>query len=219
MIFPKTLLLLFLAFLTTFPLMSSSQTDSGQPVVMSRTVIKVVPLPHFHKTYSIQITARKGTTLSPDYFEGLSTILEGHCKDGWIRYFVGEYDSKTEATNMLGLIRSISPKYMDSFVIRTSDIQLNTSPVTPLDKVPNFDNINKNYAVQIATLRYPVFTSEFVEFPKVVEFYNPQDQTYRYTTKDLNLAEAQVELKRAIENGYLDATIVNPEAYAPYRVE
>lgn len=225
------LFLLALIGLTTTPNALSAQT-ADEPFVMQRTTTKVIPTQRFHKAYTIQIIARQGV-LSPDYFEGLSTILQGQCEDGWTRYFIGEYETSDEATKMLTLVKGIHPKYADAFVLNTKSIHLKkTTPPTVLapaimfhplatenDTIGQQTETNDQYAVQITATCYPIFLSEIVEFTKPQEFYIPQDHSYRYTTGRMDMGNAKTELKRALESGYLDAAIINPDAYTPYKVE
>ncbi len=230
---PQPLLfLLALIGLTATHNVLSAQTDASKPFVMQRTTTKVIPAQRFHKSYTIQILARQGV-LPPDYFDGLSTILQGQCEDGWTRYFIGEYETSDEATKMLTLVKGIHSKYADAFVQDTRNINLRktTPPIiiapailfrplaTGNDTTGRQTEKHEQYAVQITATCYPIFLSEIVEFKKTEEFYIPQDHSYRYTTGRMDLAEAKIELKRALESGYLDAAIVNPDAYTPYKVE
>lgn len=77
----------------------------------------------------------------------------------------------------------------------------------------------KWYAVQILASRYPIYVKEIVEFDDVAEFYMPDDNIYRYTTRKSDATQAQKDLKKALDAGYTEAVIINYKTYEPYIVK
>ena len=93
--------------------------------LVNRTYKKIVPLDKFNKEWTIQILSMKRTPQDASFFDGLDVAYEITGKDGWKRYFIGQYDTEKEASEILGLIRKKNEKYKDAFVVRTSSVSFN----------------------------------------------------------------------------------------------
>lgn len=105
--------------------MNATAQDTDEVISVNRTYKKIVPLDKFNKEWTIQILSMKRTPQDASFFDGLDVAYEITGKDGWKRYFIGQYDTEKEASEILGLIRKKNEKYKDAFVVRTSSVSFN----------------------------------------------------------------------------------------------
>lgn len=165
--------------------------------------------------YAIQILALKKSPQNPSFFKSVDRAREFDCRDGFVRFTVGRYDSKMEAKNRLSDVKSMG--YSECFVVDIRDYNLKQGGQINKDQKIDPD---KTYTVQIAAYRYPVYKDHFEEFDQdqVLEFY-PDDRVYRYTVGEFKGVNALEELKKIKEKGYPNAHLVPLEEYRPFRIE
>lgn len=98
----------------------------------------------------------------------------------------------------------------------------NNDPIieAPYQGASSFAEEKKIYAVQILAARYPIYKKEIVEFDDIEEFYMPDDQIFRYTTKSTTDKEkAKADVQKALDAGYTEATIIDYSVYKKFRVD
>ncbi|MFW6042917.1 MAG: SPOR domain-containing protein [Marinilabiliaceae bacterium] len=181
-----------------------------------RTKKKIVPVREISAPYyAIQILALKKSPQNPSFFKSIDRAREFECRDGYVRYTVGRYESKKEAQQSLSDVKSNG--YPESFIVDIRDYDLKTGGGKSKDTEIDPD---KTYTVQIAAYRYPVYKDHFEEFDvdEVLEFY-PDDKVYRYTVGEFKGSDATDELKKVKEKGYPNARLVPLEEYKPFRIE
>ncbi|MBP5742470.1 MAG: hypothetical protein J6W49_03390 [Paludibacteraceae bacterium] len=104
---------------------TATAQNADEVISVNRTYKKIVPLDKFTKEWTIQILSMKRTPQDASFFDGLDIAYEIIGKDGWRRYFIGQYDTEKEANEILSLIRKKNEKYKDAFTVRTSSISFN----------------------------------------------------------------------------------------------
>ena len=205
-----TLRILTLAVLTIF-LAIDGHADKLSEL---RTKKKIVPVHEISAPYyAIQILALKKSPQNPSFFKSVDKAREFDCRDGYIRYTVGRYDSKTTAKQNLSRVKSMG--YSECFVVDIRDYNLKQGGVNNSGQKIDPD---KTYTIQIAAYRYPVYKDHFEEFDRVMEFYR-DDRVYRYTVGEFKGSDAMEELKKVKEKGYPNAHLVPLEEYRPFRIE
>ena len=205
-----TLRILTLAVLTIFPAIDGHADKLSE----LRTKKKIVPVHEISAPYyAIQILALKKSPQNPSFFKSVDKAREFDCRDGFVRYTVGRYQSKTEARQSLSDVKSMG--YPECFVVDIRDYNLQKNGVNNNDQKIFPD---KTYTVQIAAFRYPVYPDHFEEFDQVMEFY-PDDRIYRYTVGEFKGRNAREELRKIKGKGYPNAHLVLLEEYRPFRIE
>ncbi|WP_010418928.1 SPOR domain-containing protein [Anaerophaga thermohalophila] len=181
-----------------------------------RSAKKIVAVHEISAPYfAIQILALKRPPQNPSFFKNIDKAKEYVCADGYVRYTVGEFESKEEARQNISIVKSMG--YTECFVVDIRGYNLARGASSTVSSGYEPDE-NTDYTVQIAAFRYPVYTSEFEEFDDVMEFYL-DDRIYRYTVGRYSGAEAKRALERIKSMGYPQAHLVPYEKYKPYRIE
>ena len=203
---------IFTVLVLTFLLTQESHADRLSDL---HTRKKILPVSEISAPYyAIQILALKETPQNAEFFRNVDRAREFECRDGFVRYTVGRYSSKQEASRDLSEYKGKG--YSQSFVVDIRDYNLaEGNQVIRNDQKIEPD---KTYTVQIAALRYPVYLDHFEEFDQVLEFY-PDDRVYRYTVGEFKGENAAEELKKVQAKGYPNAHLVPLEEYKPYRIE
>lgn len=179
-----------------------------------RTKKKIIPVNEVSAPwYAIQILALKKSPQNPSFFTSVDRAREFDCKDGFVRYTVGRYESKSEAKENLSDVKSMG--YSECFVVDIRDYKLKDGGKKTRDQEIDPD---KTYTVQIAAYRYPVYKDHFEEFDQVMEFY-PDDGVYRYTVGEFKGSKALEELKKVKKKGYSNAHLVPLDEYKSFRIE
>lgn len=169
--------------------------------------------------YTIQIVALRLPPGEPEFFKNVDVIKEYICQDGFVRYTVGEYATFRAAAQELDRIKSLG--YSDAFVLDLRKIQLSTdshsAPVSGTKgafvPVPGRD-----YTIQLAAYRFPVYLSHFPQFDDIKEYYM-KDKIYRYCVGSYQGQAALDELQRIRNMGYKDAFLVVLDDYLPFKIE
>lgn len=193
--------------------LSGSAQDKLSQLRTSKQIITVdqVSAPY----YAIQILALKLPPNDAGFFRNLDEVREFPCTDGYVRYCVGSYNSFAEANADLQSVRDKG--YSEAFVANIKRFELEPteggSDNSSLTIYPNRD-----YVVQLAAFRYPVYLNFFENVDEVYE-YRLNDKIFRYTTapcKGSEVRELQQEMK---SKGYKNAFIVEYSRYSPFRIE
>lgn len=185
---------------------------SGQDKLSNlRTTKKIIPTevpsaPY----YAIQILALKEPPGNAAFFSKIELAREWSCRDEFVRYTVGEFETAKDASAELDRIKSIG--YEQAFIVNTKRYQLGES--TAAIKI----DPNKRYTVQLSAFRFPVYLSYFKEYSTVQEYYF-KDKIYRYCVGDVLGSESSALLEEAKANGYKGAFLVPIENYEPYKIE
>lgn len=168
--------------------------------------------------YAIQIIALKKPPGQASFFKAVDVAREYPCKDGFVRYTVGEFSSYREAKENLSQLKSLG--YDQAFVVNTADYQMGQEQ--QLAKVVNKNkkkiDPSKTYTVQLSAFRFPVYLSHFENVEDVMEF-RMKDKVFRYCVGEFEGTVAEAELSKIKELGYKDAYLVELDNYRPYRIE
>ncbi|MBQ4358158.1 MAG: SPOR domain-containing protein [Paludibacteraceae bacterium] len=88
-----------------------------------RTDKKIIPIERFHAPYTIQVSIMKSEPSTPFVFDKADHVLLVKGADGWNRYYVGQYRDRSEAQQMLTLLK---PIYPDAFLCMTDGIRIDS---------------------------------------------------------------------------------------------
>ncbi|MDG5800927.1 SPOR domain-containing protein [Marinilabiliaceae bacterium ANBcel2] len=165
--------------------------------------------------YTIQIVALRESPQNPQFFRDFQNVREFNCTDGYVRYTVGKYNSFSDAADELSKYKQRG--FDDVFVLNLQRISLvdNNYTSTPDSYKPSS---GKDYTIQVAAYRFPVYLTEFDQFDEVYEF-RMDDNIFRYTVGRFDGTDAIDELKNLRQSGYPEAYLVPFDDYAPYRIE
>ncbi|MCQ2215467.1 MAG: SPOR domain-containing protein [Bacteroidales bacterium] len=162
--------------------------------------------------YSVQILALKNPPSDAAFFEKLDEVKEYPGQDGYIRYCVGSFASYSEANAYIETVKSKG--YDEAFVVNTQRFKLQVNSGTNAKEI----NPNKDYVVQLAAFRYPVYLTFFENVKDVYE-YRLNDKIFRYTTAPVKGSQVRELLSEMKGLGYNKAFIVEYDKYAPFRIE
>ena len=193
--------------------LSGSAQDKLSQLRTSKQIITVdqVTAPY----YAIQILALKLPPNDAGFFQNLDEVREFPCTDGYVRYCVGSYNSFSEANADLQSVRDKG--YNEAFVANIKRFELEASEASSASSSLTIYP-NKDYVVQLAAFRYPVYLSFFENVDEVYE-YRLNDKIFRYTTPPCKGSEVR-ELQREMKSkGYNNAFIVEYSRYSPFRIE
>ncbi|MCR5696449.1 MAG: SPOR domain-containing protein [Marinilabiliaceae bacterium] len=177
--------------------------------------------------YSIQLLAVNNPPEDANFFASLDKVYEFICADGFIRYCVGDYDNFADANAKLDEVRSSG--YKDAFVVNTKKLGA-TSTYSKSSTAHSGKTLigaggrrvaiidDREYVVQLAAFRYPVYLSFFEGIEPVYE-YRLNDKIFRYTTAPCNGTEIEERLNEMIAKGYKGAFVVEYDRYAPFKIE
>lgn len=193
--------------------LSGSAQDKLSQLRTSKQIITVdqVSAPY----YAIQILALKLPPNDAGFFRNLDEVREFPCTDGYVRYCVGSYNSFAEANADLQSVRDKG--YSEAFVANIKRFELEASEGSSANSSLTIYP-NRDYVVQLAAFRYPVYLNFFENVDEVYE-YRLNDKIFRYTTapcKGSEVRELQQEMK---SKGYKNAFIVEYSRYSPFRIE
>ncbi|MBP5366536.1 MAG: hypothetical protein J6Y82_11580 [Bacteroidales bacterium] len=168
--------------------------------------------------YTIQVLALKLPPSDANFFGSLDVVKEYPCEDGYVRYCVGSYSTFSEANSHLSEIRDKG--YSEAFVANTKKFSVSASDVSysPSRSGKLVISPNKDYVVQLAAFRYPVYLSFFENVDEVYE-YRLNDKIFRYTTPPCKGSEVESVLSEMKGKGYAKAFIVDYDRYAPFKIE
>lgn len=164
-------------------------------------------------TYTVQVLALKNPPSDANFFKNLDKVYEYPCTDGYVRYCVGQFSSFSEANASLSSVRQNG--YEESFVTNTKRFTVVESD--EIEKDLKIDP-TKDYVVQLAAFRYPVYLSFFEKVDDVYE-YRLNDKIFRYTTLPVKGTEIRSLLAKMKSLGYNKSFIVDYAKYAPFRIE
>lgn len=183
-----------------------------------RTSKQIITVESPSDSYSIQILALKLPPSDANFFKNLDEVYEYPCSDGYVRYCVGSFNSYAEANSQLSSIRGKG--YEEAFVTNTKKFSLDNSNAAAVStKSGKLEiNPNKDYVVQLAAFRYPVYLTFFEGVDDVYE-YRLNDKIFRYTTTPVSGREVEGLLQKMKSLGYAKAFIVDYEKYAPFKIE
>lgn len=170
--------------------------------------------------YSIQILALKLPPSDANFFGQLDVVKEYPCEDGYVRYCVGSYSTFAEANSHLAEVREKG--YSEAFVANTKrftlDSSISSTSYTSAGSGKLVISPNKDYVVQLAAFRYPVYLTFFENVDEVYE-YRLNDKIFRYTTPPCKGTEVESLLSKMRSEGYPKAFIVEYDKYAPFKIE
>ncbi len=165
--------------------------------------------------YAIQIIALAKPPQMPSFFKNVDVAREYPCKDGYLRFCVGQYRSYEEAK---AAIQSVKAKgYDQAFVVNTAEYDMDGRAAATSGLSKKIDP-NKTYTVQLSAFRFPVYLSHFENIDDVMEF-RMKDKVFRYTTGTFKGDVAVQELEKIKALGYKDAHLVELDKYLPYKIE
>ena len=111
---------IFTVLVLTFLLTQESHADRLSDL---RTRKKILPVSEISAPYyAIQILALKETPQNAEFFRNVDRAREFECRDGFVRYTVGRYSSKQEASRDLSEYKGKG--YSQSFVVDIRDYNL-----------------------------------------------------------------------------------------------
>jgi len=188
----------------------------GDRLAHLRTNKKIITVADISAPYfTIQMVALKLPPGEPAFFRDVDKVYEFVCADGFVRYTVGRFNTKDEATQQISKYEALG--YKDLFVVDTRHLKL-----TRTDYQPSSNAIGPlagvTYTVQLAAYRFPVYVTDFEGFDKVSEYYM-KDRIYRYCVGSFDGSVANVELEKIKKMGFPDAFLVPQEKYEPFRIE
>jgi hypothetical protein len=170
--------------------------------------------------YTIQIVALRLPPGEPGFFKNVEFAKEYICQDGFVRYTVEEFTSFKLAAQQLERIKALG--YADAFVLDLRKIQLSgdahTAPVSAIRGGNFVPDVNADYTIQLAALRFPVYLSHFEKFEGVQEYYM-KDKIYRYCVGAYKGSSALEELGKVKAMGYPDAFLIVLDDYLPFKIE
>lgn len=205
----KSFIIIPLLFCTIF-----AYGDKLEHLRSARRIITVhdITAPYF----TIQILALAEPPGNPEFFNDIEVAREFISTDGFVRYTVGEYRTFAEAARDLDQVKAKG--YQDAFVLNLRKISLKGSDYQSTGVEGFVPDPNREYTIQLAAYRFPVYVSEFEQFETVYEFYM-QDRIFRYTTGRFLGNTALQELENVKRKGYPDAFLVRFDQYERYRIE
>lgn len=184
-----------------------------------RTQKQIITVESLSSTYTIQVLALKLPPSDANFFKNLDKVYEYPCNDGYVRYCVGKYSSIDEAKASLNTVRESG--YNEAFVTHTKRFAVKESDyyVASTKKGEKIEiDPNKEYVVQLAAFRYPVYLTFFEQVDEVIE-YRLKDKIFRYTTPPVRGSQVE-SLQQKMKNlGYENAFIVEYSKYEPFRIE
>lgn len=166
--------------------------------------------------YTIQVLALKLPPSDANFFGQLDVVKEYPCEDGYVRYCVGSYETFSEANSHLLEVRSKG--YSEAFVANTKKFSVTASEMSSYSSSKLVISPNKDYVVQLAAFRYPVYLTFFENIDEVYE-YRLNDKIFRYTTPPCKGSEVESLLSKMRSEGYPKAFIVEYDKYAPFKIE
>ena len=177
--------------------------------------------------YSIQLLAVANPPEDANFFASLDKVYEFVCSDGFYRYCVGDYDTFADANANVDQIRSNG--YKDAFVVNTKKLGASSSYAKTTSAAGGKTLIgaggrrvsivdDRDYVVQLAAFRYPVYLSFFEGIEPVYE-YRLNDKIFRYTTAPCKGTEIEQTLNDMIAKGYKGAFVVEFDRYSPFKIE
>lgn len=197
----------------------SNSTSNGNVIVVDASA---------SRSFGIQIAATKQPLKSTGIISSFDEVLQFNCLDGYIRYVVGQFDSKEEATKQLETIRNTHPSFKGAYVVNTANYKLKTS-ANLIDKtaissvrtnkkiIPTDKATSPYFAIQILALRQAPQDPKFFQNVEFAREFTCTDGFKRYVVGQyLTKEEAQAELAaiRALSPKYKDAFVVNTENFA-----
>jgi len=188
---------------------------AGNPDKLSylRTQKKIIPEVKAQAPYySVQILALKQPPQAPDFFKNVDVAYEYPCSDGFVRYCVGKFNSRSDAEQELQELKTKG--YEQAFIVNTKKFDIKGSSYQGVKEI----DPDKIYSVQLSAFRYPVYLTYFKNVDNVMEF-RMKDKIFRYTVGRFPGSQAKEELKRVKELGYPDAFLVELDKYMPYKIE
>ncbi|WP_439184619.1 SPOR domain-containing protein [Carboxylicivirga taeanensis] len=162
--------------------------------------------------YAIQIIALAEAPQKPSFFKNVEVAREYPCKDGFLRFCVGQYNSYEEAKADVAAVKAKG--YQQAFVVNTGKYVLEGQAASLASKI----DPNKVYTIQLSAFRFPVYLSHFKNIDDVMEF-RMKDKIFRYTTGRFKGHEAMKELQRIKAMGYKEAHLVELDKYLPFKIE
>lgn len=204
--------------LVIFALVACSVTLYAQDKLSQlRTKKQIITVESASSNYTVQILALREAPSDANFFKNLDTVLEYPCTDGYVRYCVGQYATYAEANAQLASIRNNG--YSESFVTNTKRFSLSESDYSKAARSGRLViDPNKEYVVQLAAFRYPVYLTFFEKVDDVYE-YRLNDKIFRYTTLPVMGTEIEALQSKMKALGYDKAFIVEYQRYAPFRIE
>ncbi len=181
-----------------------------------RTQKQIITVDAPSNNYTVQVLALKLPPSDANFFSNLDKVYEYPCQDGYVRYCVGEYSTLEEAKQSLNEVRNNG--YKEAFVTNTKRFSLSESEYSSSRNSKIIIEPNKDYVVQLAAFRYPVYLTFFEQIDEVLE-YRLTDKIFRYTTTPVKGTEVEALQQKMIGLGYEKAFIVEYSRYAPYRIE
>ena len=195
--------------------LSVFNTLAGNPDKLSslRTQKKIIPENEATAPYySVQILALKQPPQDPGFFKNVDKAYEYPCEDGFVRYCVGKFNSKSDAEQELQSLKASG--YEQAFIVNTKRFNIKGNSYTGVKEI----DPDKTYSVQLSAFRYPVYLTYFKNVDNVMEF-RMKDKIFRYTVGKFPGREAKKELKRIKELGYSDAFLIELDKYMPFKIE
>lgn len=163
----------------------------------------------FSPKYSIQIAASTKEE-NPVFFIGLKGVKEIKCKDGWVRYYFGDFQDCKSAYNQLEKVRNAGfksafiadySKYSEKYIGASCTINDMDSKIK--EQVPGF------FAIQIASSKAQVDLSLFKNITDVKSKFTGNGYYRYYYGKFEGYTKALSGLNKVKSFGYSDALIIN----------
>ena len=192
----------------------SSRADKLDRLRTSKKIIRMerAQAPYF----AIQIIALRQPPQAPQFFRQIEMAREYSCKDGYIRYCVGGFNTYDEAKSALDDVKAKG--YSQAFVVNTCDYLPDGNASGYSSGKKKEIDPNKTYTVQLSAFRFPVYLSYFKNMDDMMEF-RMKDKIFRYTTGQFKGDIAERELTRIKALGYKDAHLVELDRYLPFKIE
>ena len=181
-----------------------------------RTQKQIITVESPSNCYTVQVLALKLPPSDANFFSNLDKVYEYPCQDGYVRYCVGKYSTLDEAKQSLNAVRESG--YKEAFVTNTKRFSLTESDYSRAKNSKIVIEPNKDYVVQLAAFRYPVYLTFFEQVDEVIE-YRLKDKIFRYTTVPVKGTEVEALLQKMKNLGYENAFIVEYSKYEQYRIE
>lgn len=207
-------------FTILFLILAQVVHGGGDKLAHLRSAKKIVTVNSISAPYfTIQIVALRLPPGEPGFFKNVDLVKEYICLDGYVRYTVGEYTTFKLAAQELDRIKSLG--YADAFVLDLRKIQLSdnshSAPVSS-SKGTFIPVPGRNYTIQLAAFRFPVYLTHFEKFENIQEYYM-KDKIYRYCVGSYQGQAALDELQKVRQMGFPGAFLVVLDDYLPFKIE
>lgn len=182
-----------------------------------RTQKQIVTVEEPSSVFTVQVLALKQAPSDANFFKNLDKVYEYPCTDGYARYCVGQFNTYADANAQLAAIRNNG--YAEAFVTNTKRFSITESEYAQSAKSGKLViDPSKDYVVQLAAFRYPVYLTFFEKVDDVYE-YRLNDKIFRYTTPPVKGSEVEALQQQMKSLGYEKAFIVEYQKYAAFRIE